>query len=50
MTLAGLALCGIAAMVSATAVRVSTTGKDPRSAGREMMIDAQYQLARSLKR
>lgn len=47
--LASLSLIGFAAVVSAAAIAVST--EHPRRPdGREMMVEAQYQLAQILKR
>lgn len=47
--LASLLLIGFAAMVSATAIAM-TAQADARLQGRAMMIDAQHQLATTMRR
>lgn len=47
--LASFALVGFAAVVSATAIAVAAE-PDARHQGREMMVEAEYQLARTLRR
>jgi hypothetical protein len=46
---ASLALVGFAAIVSAAALSAAAQ-PDRRADGREMMVEAQYQLAMALKR
>ena len=47
--LASLALVGFTAMVSAAAISEAAQ-PDAHADGRQMMIDAQYQLAKTLER
>lgn len=48
-TLASFLLIGFAAMVSATAIAIADE-PNARPEGREMMIEAQYQLAKTMRR
>jgi hypothetical protein len=48
--LASFALIGFAAVVSAAAIAVAAERPDARLEGRAMMVDAQYDLARTLRR
>ncbi len=47
---ASLYMIGFAAITTAAAIGAAMTDVDARSAGRVMMVDAQFDLARELRR